>query len=106
MPPDHDALVGAIGRLEQVAETLTGEVANLRTFKDSVLLKCVEHSKDIDVLKTLSERISTRLIVGDEWMRDRDLERAAFHGGWKFAILMSSIISGGVALLASIKGMM
>jgi len=104
MPPDHDALVSAIGRLESVTSTLTAEVSALRKFKDEVLPRCMEHAKDIASLQDLGGRNATALMVGDEWMRRVEAKMAGFSGGWKAIVLLSTAISGAVAIYAALKG--
>lgn len=104
MPPDHDALVSAIGRLETVTSTLTTETNRLREFKDKVLAICPVHEKRIETIETRVSVVEGDLSDGSEWMRTADLQRAQFSGGWKLIVLLGSALSACVAIYSALRG--
>ena len=106
MPPDHDALVSAIGRLEAVTSTLTTETGRLREFKDKVLAICPVHEQRIEGVESRVSTVETDLKTGSEWMRGVDFQRAQFSGGWKLIVILGAAFSGAVAIFAAIKGML
>jgi hypothetical protein len=106
MPPDHDAFVSAIGRLEAVTSTLITETGRLREFKDDVLARCPVHAQRIEGVETRVATVENDLKTGNEWMRGVDFQRAQFSGGWKLIVLLTGALSGAVALIAAIKGML
>jgi hypothetical protein len=106
MPPDHDALVSAIGRIEAVTSTLVTETNKLREFKDKVLAICPVHEQRIEGVESRVSTVETSLKSGSEWMIGIDMQRAQFSGGWKLIVLLGAALSACVAFLASIKGML
>lgn len=104
--PDTAGFVSAIGRLESATTTLIGEVERLREFKETIIALCPVHAQRIKNVEDGIGEIKVILERGDRWMKARDVERAAFHGGWKVLVLVSTAVSGAVAILAALKGML